>query len=349
MLLRCKCMLGGDQSNIGAYGPHCVQGPVRKAEGAVRYEPFTAESALVKQMPAPGMLLHPLTMVRSKPAVPSILSQQVSAHSNTRKETIKSHIRSSAVFHDGIIKSPDAGYCLPKLAARQRPKSADAVTRSGIHLSSGNYAPVAAADIRAGTKNPCAIDETVPVTEQPRAFPVNLVAGNYMHPGSPKGVRTGEDAVHYFSATQNQSRNHIFVYCNLRHPGSVKFNPYDLVVVDAQATDPEHFIISSSGVCHIRADDGGNTVAPLHTWASEARLFRMLKQMTFYKKFFMVKAWVTWKLKHKEGKFARRARFLHNNHLMLNEWFGESMREVFMMVRSLAESYMPCDDLVMLQ
>ena len=174
---------------------------------------------------------------------------------------------------------------------------------------------------------------------------MNLVAGNYMHASCPKGVRTGEDAVHYLSANQKQSRHNLFMYCNLRDPGSSTYNPYDLVVVDAQTTDPEHFIISSSGVCHIRADDGGNTVAPLHTWASEVRLFRMLKQMTFYKKFFMVKAWVTWKLKHKEGKFARRARFLQNNHLMLNEWFGETMRELFMMVRSLAGNCIPTDDL----
>jgi hypothetical protein len=153
-----------------------------------------------------------------------------------------------------------------------------------------------------------------------------------MLPSCPKGVRTGEDAVHYFSANQKQSRNNLFMYCNFRNQCSSTYNPYDLVVVDAEDADPEHFIISSSGVCHIRADDGGNTVAPLHVWASEARLFRMLKQMTFYKKFFMVKGWVTWKLKHQEGKFARRARFLQNNHLMLNEWFGETMRDFFMMV-----------------
>ena len=321
-----------------------VQAPLSKAEVAARYEPLTAETAPLMQMPAPGMLLHPLTMVRSKPAMPSMLSKQESAHSITRQETVKSHLQSSMVFDDGIVRNPDAGYRLPRLAPRQRPKSADAVTRSGIHLSSGNFAPVTAAEIRAGTKNPCANDAAeVPAAAQHRAFPVNLVAGNYMHPSCPKGVRTGEDAVHYLSANQKQSRNDLFMYCNLRDPSSGTYNPYDLVVVDSQSTNPEHFIISSSGVCHIREDDGGNTVAPLHTWASEVRLFRMLKQMTFFKKFFMVKAWVTWKLKHQEGKFARRARFLQNNHLMLNDWFGETMRELFMMVRPLAGTCMALD------
>lgn len=290
-------------------------------------------------MPAPGVLVHPLTMLRSKTSVPSMLCQQAASHASTRTKAIKAHVSSSAVFDSGIVSKPDAEYRLPKLSAAQhRPKSADAVTRSELHLSSANYTAVTAAGIRSGTKNPFAVDESTvpPISKQQtqRPFPVSLVAGNYMHPGCPRGVKTGEQAVQYFSAGQTQGKCNLFLYCNLRNPNSSVYNPYDLVVVDAQAIEPEHFIISSSGMCHIRADDGGNTVSPLHVWLSEVRLFRLLKQMTFFKKFYMVKAWVLWKVKHKDGKFARRARFLHNNHLMLNEWFGETMRELFMMVRT---------------
>jgi hypothetical protein len=283
------------------------------------------------------MLLSPLTFRRvGRPKVPSLLSQQLCSHSVTRIEQKKSHVCSRAVFDDGVVASPDAGFHLPKVASKPRCKSADAVTRSTIHLSSGNYAPVTPSLLQVGIRNPyCDVmedsaDASVPAI---KGIPATLVAGRFMHPGCPKGVKTGEDAVNYFAANQLHGKNNLFMYCNLRKQNSELYDPYDLVVCEANAIDPEYFIISTSGVCHIRSDGGGNTVTPLHTWASEARLFRMLKQMTFYKKFTMVKAWVTWKLKHKEGKFARRARFLQNKHPMLNEWFGDTMREIYFMVR----------------
>lgn len=132
---------------------------------------------------------------------------------------------------------------------------------------------------------------------------------------------------------KNHGRTGLFVFCNLANKSPYEYLPYDLEVVNRGDADPEHFIISSTGVCHMTAH--GAVVTPLHSWLKEARLFNLLRKLTYFRSHSMVKAWFQWRTKHQGGKFARRAAALEANHPMLNSVFSGAMRAVHYNVTAL--------------
>lgn len=275
-------------------------------------------------------MVSPLVMHRQtvKPGDPTHPRRRQPCHAAEVRR--KAFLASSQVF-DGPIKALQA-HELPKPAARVRPKSAEPVTRSTLHLSSGNYRLYDPHN-EESLKVPFLGEVAQAKLAKVRGIPATLVASQLMQSATPPGVYTGEDAVHYFSTNKHQSSGSLFIFCNFTSADPSIHDPYSLVVVDRSAVDAEHCIISCTGVCHIRPNGEGNTVSLLHAWAAEARQFRTLRRLTFFKKFLMVKAWAYWKTEHIDGKFARRAKFLEAHHLMLNAWFGESMRTCHCLVR----------------
>lgn len=144
----------------------------------------------------------------------------------------------------------------------------------------------------------------------------------------------GQDAVEYFhDFRKNRGRPGLFVFCNLANESRWDYLPYDLCVVSREAAHEEHYIISSTGVCHVTAH--GAVVTPLHVWLTEAHYFHLLRNLTFFRKHAMVKAWFSWRTKHQRGKFARRAAALEANHPMLNSVFGPAMCAVHADVSAL--------------
>lgn len=246
----------------------------------------------------------------------------------------KAFVTSSRVFQHPV--SQHQLQHLPKPPARARPKSAEPVTCRTLHLSSGHYTCLDPARSKGQFKLPRFEEASCDTPLTRRHVPVTLVASQLMQSATPPGVHTGEDAVHYFSTNKHQSTGSLFIFCNFVSSDPSIHDPYSLVVVDSSAVAAEHCVVSCTGVCHIRPNDSGNTVSQLHTWAAEARQFRTLKQLTFFKKFEMVNAWAHWKTGHQAGKFSRRAKFLETQHLMLNPWFGHSMRSCHCLVRHLA-------------
>ena len=137
----------------------------------------------------------------------------------------------------------------------------------------------------------------------------------------------GEDAVQYFhDHSRNQGRDGLFLHCNLANRSPSEYQPYDLLVVPQSAAEPEHCIISSTGVCYIF--EHSTAVTPLHTWLKESRQFRLLRKLTYFKKFLMVKAFVKWHVQHKQEKFWRRGQALLQNLPMLNPVFSGCVRAI---------------------
>eukprot|EP00892_Ulva_mutabilis_P005207 jgi/Ulvmu1/3058/UM015_0098.1 len=271
-----------------------------------------------------GILVSPLVMQRQpfRSGMAGHIERNTSSHAYEARR--KAYIATSAIFH-GLSPLP-TDQLPPKPPGRIRPQSAQPVTRGNLHLSSGNYTGIAAVHYAEGGIRLPQFGEPAPVSTLPCVgLPATLVASQLMQSATPAGVHTGEDAVHYFSINKHQSTGSLFIFCNFRRADPSTHDPYSLIVVDRRAVAPEHCVVSCTGVCHIQPN-AGNTVSPLHKWAAEARQFRTLKQLTFFKKFVMVKAWANWKVEHQTGKFSRRVTFLETQHLMLNAWFGETMR-----------------------
>lgn len=268
-----------------------------------------------------GIMVSPLVMHR-QPLRAGQMKRNVSSHAyETRRKTL---ITSSSIFR-GLSSLPKEE--LPKHQPdRIRAQSAEPVTRGSLHLSSGNYTGIAPALSSGGLKLPQFEEANRESIVRRMGVPATLVASQLMQSATPAGVHTGEDAVHYFSTNKHQSTGSLFIFCNFRNSNLWMVDPYSLVVVDSWAVAPEHCVVSCTGVCHIRPNCSGSTVSPLHKWAAEARQFRTLRRLTFFKKFAMVKAWAKWKTEHQDGKFARRAAFLQTQHVMLNAWFGDTMR-----------------------
>lgn len=282
-----------------------------------------------------AIMVTPLVMYRQtlREGKERYASSTMSSHSVEMHR--KAFIASSGVFSGPVGQAEEEQ--LPKNPGHVRPRSAEPVTRSTLHLSSGNYTRQDASRSNRKFRLP-RFEESAQSALPPRSgIPATLVASQLMQSATPAGVHTGEDAVHYFSTNKHQSSGSLFIFCNFTSSDPLALDPYSLVVVDSSAVDAEHCVVSCTGVCHIRPNDSGNTVSPLHTWAAEARQFRTLRRLTFFKKFAMVKAWAHWKTEHQAGKFSRRARFLETNHLMLNAWFGDSMRACHRLVRAHAE------------
>jgi hypothetical protein len=279
--------------------------------------------------------LTPLTM--SQHAAPhNLITQRLTPPSNARIRRQKAFLLSQSVFNGDFVKHPiDNTFKLPPMSGKLRARSAEPVPCRELHLSLGNFKSLDTIDLDHVIRTH---RSHIP-QESPREPPLRpltkLMSSQFMCITAPPDVKTGEDAVHFFfNHEQNQGRTGMFIYCNFANKDPSQYRPYDLVAVEQQASDPEHFMISATGVCHFLPGTKSSSVTPLHVWIREARQFTALKPLTFFSKFAMVSAWVQWKRSHRHGKFQRRADFLQQHHPLLNEWFSKTTQPASNLVRS---------------
>ena len=278
---------------------------------------------------------EPLTMVAHVPRR-GLVNQRFAPDSSLRALRRRSQILSRSLYSGGIVKrSVDAGIALPRITARPRPRSAEPILCSHLPPTAASYRPVQVVDLDLPLRRALPrADVRAPSPPVASRRPGELVSSQLMCVTAPQSVRTGDDAVQFFyDHEQNRGRLGLFIHCNLVNRDPHVYHPYDLIAVDARSADAEHYVVSSTGVSHFQPGVCGNTVTPLHAWVREVRQFKALRNLTFFGKFAMVRAWVRWTHSHRREKFARRAAFLDEHHPMLNEWFGESCRHVASLVR----------------
>jgi hypothetical protein len=96
-----------------------------------------------------------------------------------------------------------------------------------------------------------------------------------------------------------EARDHIKPFSrplprNHRVDSGRSFQPYNLVVVQRTSLDPnEHFVLSSSGVVHVRKDNEAEVTA-LGEWHRERVNFLLLTQINFFKNYLIGKTYRTW-------------------------------------------------------
>ncbi len=109
-------------------------------------------------------------------------------------------------------------------------------------------------------------------------------------------IKNGEDAIGYFAWHGDQSSIK-FIYLN-RAPSVSKYaryNPYGLVAVKESDIEPEHFIMSSTGITHVHPQEQFSDLINLQQWTRETTLFNVVSQIGFFKNYLLTKAIRNWK------------------------------------------------------
>ena len=78
-----------------------------------------------------------------------------------------------------------------------------------------------------------------------------------------------------------------------RAPEGTRFRPYDLLVVPRQSIGPEYFIMSATGVMHIRKGVQAE-FTPLAEWVRERSMFDLITQISYFKHYLTGRAFRRW-------------------------------------------------------
>lgn len=85
---------------------------------------------------------------------------------------------------------------------------------------------------------------------------------------------------------------------------SVRYDPYNLVVVPEDKVNPEHYVISSHCVLHVNPH-GPSESQSLAEWYREACLFKAISSIGFFKNFLVTKMFRKWKDIKKFSQFLK--------------------------------------------
>lgn len=152
-----------------------------------------------------------------------------------------------------------------------------------------------------------AIDTDLPQTwmpsppltpKRPCSFPVykspSLEARQISQISDTKKVllpQTGREVVEEF-VKQNFLGEFKFAFLNTAP--SVRYNPYNLVVVPEEKVNPEHYVISSNCVLHVNPH-GPSESQSLAEWYREMCLFKAISSIGFFRNFLVTKMFKKWK------------------------------------------------------
>ncbi|KAL7709827.1 dynein heavy chain cytosolic putative [Lotmaria passim] len=138
-------------------------------------------------------------------------------------------------------------------------------------------------------------------------------------------IHTAEDAVAFFTANGNStSLKHVFLNCA---PKGLEFRPYDLVATKKGCENPEHYILSATGVVHIRPGRPSE-VMTLADYMKEASLFNILRKIPFFKTFLLYKAFLRLQMKLRQRKYAAVRKMLSKDLLVAKPTFAYPLLEL---------------------
>lgn len=114
-----------------------------------------------------------------------------------------------------------------------------------------------------------------------------------------KELKTGREVIESLVKAGKQKDVQIF-YLNLAP--SVIYNPYDLVLASKSTIKKEHVVMSIFGVLHVR-QNGNSDLTPLGQWYMEAVCFETMKNISFFRNFYLIKSFKKWKDHLRYSKF----------------------------------------------
>ena len=130
------------------------------------------------------------------------------------------------------------------------------------------------------------------IPKRPSSFPVckspSLEVRQISQIGESKKVllpQTGREVVEEFVKGNFLGE---FKFAFLNSAPSVRYNPYNLVVVPEEEVNPEHYVISSNCVLHVNPH-GPSETQSLAEWYREMCLFKAISSIGFFRNFLVTK------------------------------------------------------------
>lgn len=107
------------------------------------------------------------------------------------------------------------------------------------------------------------------------------------------GIQTSDDAINFFARYGSETPVK-FVHLQQLNNSKV-FSPYDLTVVN-HLVDPnaEHYTMSSAGIVHVAPGEPSDCT-PLSAWMRQGMMFKIIRNIPFYKFFLHRKMFTAWK------------------------------------------------------
>lgn len=133
------------------------------------------------------------------------------------------------------------------------------------------------------------------------------------------GLHTAEDAIAFFSA--NGSKSDVKYILLNRERRKLEFRPYDLLVVPHSMEDPEHYIMSATGVVHVSPGSPSEVVS-LSEWMRESSLFNVLRKIPFFKNFLLYKAFFRLHQNYRAKKYSTIRKKLSKDFLFTTHTFS---------------------------
>jgi dynein heavy chain len=106
------------------------------------------------------------------------------------------------------------------------------------------------------------------------------------------GIKTGDDAINFFARYGSDTP---VKFVDMTQVVDTKtYRPYDLVAVNLRDPKMEHYTISSSGIVHVCPGEPSECVS-LSNWMRQGMMFRILRNIPFYRYFLHRKMYNAWK------------------------------------------------------
>lgn len=140
-----------------------------------------------------------------------------------------------------------------------------------------------------------------------------------------RSMRTGEDAISFF-ALHGAETPLKFVHLNRAAPGK-RFRPYDLIVVQPEDVEPEHFTMSAAGVVRIAPGEPSG-FTPLAEWMRWSTTFNVISSIRFFKNYLIHKTFHRWRSSIRYNLFSMQRKRLSSKLFLAKKSFCEPLLEV---------------------
>eukprot|EP00201_Polytomella_parva_P020499 CAMPEP_0175042260 /NCGR_PEP_ID=MMETSP0052_2-20121109/2450_1 /TAXON_ID=51329 ORGANISM="Polytomella parva, Strain SAG 63-3" /NCGR_SAMPLE_ID=MMETSP0052_2 /ASSEMBLY_ACC=CAM_ASM_000194 /LENGTH=3805 /DNA_ID=CAMNT_0016305023 /DNA_START=33 /DNA_END=11446 /DNA_ORIENTATION=+ len=140
------------------------------------------------------------------------------------------------------------------------------------------------------------------------------------------GINTGEDVVEFYGKFGQDSAVKFF-YCN-RANNSVRFRPYDLVVVPRQKAEMEYYTMSATGVMRVRRGVQAEFTT-LAEWVREKTLFDVISSIGFFQNFLTGRCFRRWLKAVRMKNFNKVKKKIEDTLFLAKPTYCPSLMEMF--------------------
>lgn len=124
---------------------------------------------------------------------------------------------------------------------------------------------------------------------------------------------------------------------------SVRYDPYNLVVVPEEMVNPEHYVLSSYCILHVNPN-GPSESQSLAEWYREACLFKAISNIGFYKNFLVTKMFQRWKDIKKFSRFLKVEAEIEKSLISNVPSFGSALLRISSLLQDLQKvTFLPFD------